>query len=184
MIDLLDDVSYRKLFTAEEAPWDLVKDHVYPRASTYNGPAENCLFTFKLLPEQLPGHDWIANKVIDALASEMTKGGREMLELKVWEDKSPTWWTNYQVFIVYTDPGGAAAVQVFRPMVAHVGVIIAAALIILFIVAITFLIKEINKLWYGTEEQPGLGETLGPLLMMMVMVMMMNVMMPMMEEAK
>jgi len=172
------DVVYTNAFDKVTEEWELIRDYVYPRASTYNGPAESCLFTFKLLPDQLPGHDWIKNKVIDAFASEMTKGGREMLEIKVWEDTSPLLWTNYKIFIVYTDPGGAATVQVFRPMVAHVGVIIAAVLIILFIVAITFLIKEINKLWYGTEEQPGLEEYL-PLLLMVVM---MSIIMPVPSE--
>ena len=165
--------------------FQLAKDYTYPLAYSYSGPAEYCRFSFSLLPDQIPGGDWITQQLIGVLASKMVANGREMLELKIWEDKAPIWHTDYICDITYTDTGAStSALGTFIPAIAHVGAIIAAVLVILFIVAITFLIHEINKIWYGGNGTPGLGSTIMMLMPMFLLMMMMLMITPMMATGK
>ena len=113
--------------------FELIQHTVYPWAYVYEGNAEKCTFQFKLTPEQVPGTEWVGRRIVDEFASELEKEGEKLLELKVYEDITPTLWTNYRVEVT------ASASPV--PWTA----IIYAVLAILFIVAITWAIKSISK---------------------------------------
>jgi hypothetical protein len=143
----------------------LIQDYTYPYAATYSGYVEECTFTFSLGPEQIPGTDWFRDQIIDSFESEVIKEGARMISLKVWEDKTPVWHTDYTVIVTAT----ASPVPWL--------LIIGAVLLILFIIIIVFTIAQIRKLWYGEEGQPGLVDWM-PILMMVVM---MGMIMPMME---
>lgn len=117
--------------------WELISHHEYPDAKTYVGEAEECTAEFQLWPEQIPGGEWFGKQLANAFVGEITKQGAKMLDLKVYEDTSPTLYTNYRIVAI------ATASPIAWPAV------IAAVLAIIFIVAIIFLIKEIKTIDWG-----------------------------------
>ena len=131
-----------------EEVWELVSHKVYDRAKAYVGTAEECTFEFKLTPEQIPGTEWMGIAIANAFADEVTKQGSEMLDLKVYEDTTPTLWTNFRVVATATVPEGEG---VANPL--PWAIIIVAVLAILFVVALTFLIREIKTIDWGKPAQ-------------------------------
>lgn len=109
----------------------------------YRGHAERCAYTFSLTPEQVPGTRWTAQKVIDAHNEELAKQGSKILELRMWEDTSPMWHTDYKVEIVATA----------SPL--WWNIIIVGVLAILVIIAIYFVIQKVDDITeYIGEKAP------------------------------
>jgi len=100
----------------------------------YIGPAERCVYTFSLTPDQMPGTGWAAQKIVDAHNGELAKQGSRLLEVRMWEDTSPIWTTDYKVEVIATA----------SPL--WWNVIILGVLAILIIVAIYFVIVEIENI--------------------------------------
>lgn len=128
--------------TPTEAPlippeYKLIQHTEYPRGKTYVGKAERCTFWFKLGPEQIPGTAWLGTKIANIFAEQVAKQKAEILDLKVYEDTTPLLWTNFLV----------VATATASPLLW--AIIIIAVLAILFIVAITFLIKEVKTIDWG-----------------------------------
>jgi len=131
--------------TTEVPPeYELIQHTIYHWAYIFEGDAEVCIFEFKLTPEQIPWTEWLGERIVDAFVSELEKEGSRLLELKVYEDTTPTFWTNYHVEVTST-----ASPIAWMP-------IIIGVLAILFIVAITFAIKAVESLIYhrkGLDEE-------------------------------
>ncbi len=132
--------------TTEFPPaYELIQHTEYPRSKTYVGKAEICTFEFKLWPEQIPGTTWLGKKIADSLAKEVANHDAEMLNLKVYEDTTPMFWTNYRIIATSTASPVPWAI------------IIVVVLAILFIVALTFLIKEIKTIDWGEPAGVAIG---------------------------
>jgi hypothetical protein len=80
--------------------WELIVNEKYNQ--DFRGHAERCTYTFSLTPEQVPGTHWSAMQVVAAHNEELASQGSDLLELKMWEDTSPTWTTDYLVEVVAT----------------------------------------------------------------------------------
>ena len=66
----------------------------------YRGHAEQCSYTFTVnKPDQL-GAYWTAKEHLDAHIQELQEEGSIILEYYLWEDRTPTWETNYYCRIV------------------------------------------------------------------------------------
>ncbi|MBA7684451.1 hypothetical protein ES703_92846 [subsurface metagenome] len=113
-----------------------IQHTIYPWAYTFEGGAEVCTFEFKLTPEQIPGTEWLGQRIVDSFVSELEKEGSRLLELRVYEDTTPTWWTNYRVEVTATA----------SPLAWNL--IIIGVLAILFIVAIYFTIKLVDEVFF------------------------------------
>ncbi len=113
-----------------------IQHTIYPWSYVYEGDAEICTFEFKLTPEQIPGTEWLGQRIVDSFASELEKEGSRLLELKVYRDTTPMWWTNYRVEVT------AAA----SPLAWNL--IIIGVLAVLFVIAIVFAIKAVESLIY------------------------------------
>ena len=129
----------------------LIQETIYPYSYIYEGPAETCTFAFKLLPEQIPTYPWLGQPIVDNFVSELKKEGAKLLDLRVYEDTTPTWWTNYRVEVTAT-----ASPIAWTPVILGV-------LAILFIVAIIFLIEKIDELLFKRrpdlkDVKPGWGK--------------------------
>ncbi|MBA7535587.1 hypothetical protein ES705_27845 [subsurface metagenome] len=132
--------------TTEVPPPDYVEiQHtIYPWSYVYEGDAETCIFEFKITPEQIPGTEWLGQRIIDSFASELEKEGSRLLELKVSRDTTPIFWTNYRVEVTATA----------SPLAWNL--IIIGVLAVLFVVAIIFAIKAVESLVYhrkGLDEE-------------------------------
>jgi len=84
--------------TLAPPPEELVYHHEYPRGKTYVGKAEECTATLTIpLPDQLFPNSWVIEKIADSFADEVAKEGGEMLDIKIYEDATPTWHTDYKI---------------------------------------------------------------------------------------
>lgn len=66
----------------------------------YRGHAEKCVYTFSVwLPDQI-GASWTANQMLEGHIEELQTQGSILLEYKLFEDKAPTFTTDYKVEII------------------------------------------------------------------------------------
>lgn len=115
--------------------WDLIKDEVRPEWGTYDGPAEVATWVFvSPFPEQIPGVEQISMWLINGHISELEKQGSTLLRIKVWEDWSKTWQTDFLVQVTAT-----ASPIYWTP-------IILAVIALAIIVVSYFDIREIRKI--------------------------------------
>lgn len=78
--------------------WELILDKKFNQ--NYRGHAEFCDWEFRVnLPDQV-GATWTAQQSLNAHIEELQKQGAIILEYRLWEDKSPTWHTDYYVEVV------------------------------------------------------------------------------------
>lgn len=131
--------------TADLPPkYVLIQETIHPWAYIFEGKAEVCTFDFKLTPEQIPGTEWLAQRIADSFVRELEKEGSWLLELRVYEDTTPTFWTNYRVEVTATA----------SPLLWNL--IIIGVLAVLFVVALVFAIKSVESLIYhrkGLDEE-------------------------------
>lgn len=66
----------------------------------YRGQAEKCVYTFKvLLPDQF-GASWTAQQMLNGHITELQAQGSQLLEYKLYEDKSGVFTTEYKVEMI------------------------------------------------------------------------------------
>jgi hypothetical protein len=66
----------------------------------YRGHAEKCIYTFSVwLPDQI-GASWTAQQMLNGHIEELQAQGSVLLEYKLYEDKAPTFTTDYKVEII------------------------------------------------------------------------------------
>jgi len=103
----------------------------------YTGHAEQCNYTFTVnKPDQL-GAYWTARESLEAHIAELQEQGSIILEYELWEDKAPTWSTDYYCIIV------ASASPLFWSLL----ILGALALIfgLLVVIPVIKMIKEITE---------------------------------------
>ncbi|MBA7655262.1 hypothetical protein ES703_63165 [subsurface metagenome] len=102
--DIFTDASMGAIEVGEVEPppaYELVYHHEYPQGETYVGPAEECTATLTIpLPDQLFPNSWVIEKIADTFAEEVAKEGGVMLDVKIYEDATPTWSTNYKIVAI------------------------------------------------------------------------------------
>lgn len=142
-VQLLDSRTVSLTPTEVPPGYKLIQHTEYPSGKTFVGTASQCTFEFKLTPEQIPGTSWLGIKIANAFADKVKDQGSEMLDLKIYEDTTPMFWTDYRVIAtcIETSPFPWA-------------IVIVLVLAILFVVAITFVIKEIKTLPWGKAAFP------------------------------
>ncbi|GAI38962.1 unnamed protein product, partial [marine sediment metagenome] len=89
-----------------------IQHTIHPASYVWEGEEEVCIIEFPLTPEQIPFTQWGGLKLADAFASAVEAEGNSLLEVKVWEDTTPIFWTNYRVEIkaaVASEEQGVAA---------------------------------------------------------------------------
>ena len=130
-----------------------VQHTIHPFAYTYQGDAETAVFEFRLTPEQIPGTEWLGDRIVDSFIAELSAQGARLLELRVSRDTTPTWWTDYRVEITATVEQGTAGVGAIGfPWTA----VIIGVLAILFIIAIVWAIGKIDSILF--KRKPGLDD--------------------------
>jgi len=104
-VDVIDIVGIPPTF-------DLIQHTIHPASYVWEGEEEVCIIEFPLTPEQIPFTQWGGLKLADIFASTVEAEGNSLLEVKVWEDTTPIFWTNYRVEIkaaVASEEQGVAA---------------------------------------------------------------------------
>lgn len=132
-----DEVDNVITITGIPPTFELLEETIYPYAYIYEGTCDISTFTFKTDPF-IPA-SWIAGRLASYVEDEVRKIGGRVMEMRVYVDKTPLLWTNWQIEVI-----GIPA-----PTIAAVGwaAVILAALILAIIIALTWSIKTIVGLF-------------------------------------
>jgi len=113
--------------TPEAVEYQLIQETIYPYAYVYDGDAEVVIATFR--SEPFTPVAWQAEKLAATAKEEIEKDGRKVLEMRVYADISPVFWTDFRIEIVTTPPPqtvtGYVWWQVLILILAAIGLVIA-----------------------------------------------------------
>lgn len=130
--------------TTEVPPeYELIKHHEYHWAFVYEGKAETAIIILRFPPEQITPPEWVGDKLVKAWANELKKEGRKLLEIKVYADTTPLFWTDFRLEVTASVPEGETSMAVGGPGWQFVAV---AVLIILGLILLAWVIKEIVEI--------------------------------------
>lgn len=114
----------------------------YPFAKTYVGKAEECTAKFRInLPDQFYPSGWAIDKIASAFEEKVEEEGGKMLDLKIYEDTTPTFYTDYIIV--------ATAKASPMPWVAIIAGILGLVLAIWLTVVLTDLLVEWKEVDWG-----------------------------------
>jgi len=121
--------------------YELLQETIYPYAYVYDGPDEVSVFTCTSDPF-IPA-DWLAAKFAAAAESEVEKAGGRVMEVRVYVDKSPLFWTDWRIEIVGTPLAGTAGLSMTLGIPIWAAILIACLAICAVMVIATWAIKTI-----------------------------------------
>ncbi|GAJ24094.1 unnamed protein product, partial [marine sediment metagenome] len=135
------------------AEYKLIQHTIHPAAYVWEGEAEVCTIEFPLTPEQIPFTQWGGLKLAETFANAVEAEGNTLLEVWVYEDTTPMFWTNYRVEIkaaVASEEQGIAIWPWLVPLGAKLltlpwGFIIKGALTLLGIWLVGWVIEKLIK---------------------------------------
>ncbi|MBA7707518.1 hypothetical protein ES703_116392 [subsurface metagenome] len=94
------------------------------------------------LPDQFFPNNWVVAKIASTFAEELAKEGGEILDVKIYEDATPIWHTNYKIVaIAHASPFPWA-------------VVIPLILAIILVVAFIKLVVEVKDIDWGEIPAP------------------------------
>lgn len=112
----------------------------------FRGHAERCVYTFQVnLPDQM-GARWRADDLVNAHLTELQAQGSLLLELRLYEDASGTFTTNYMVELI------ASASPLWW------NAIILGVLAVLAIIFVFFTVKQVDDI---VQYSPGAATAIG-----------------------
>ena len=129
----------------------LYKSYTSPLNASYEGMAEEALFTFSLLPEQL---DFINNFFTNLYVGECEKAiaqnspQDELLKMVLYRDTAPTWQTNYKCYITATDRTGNVLPWAL--------IILASLVVLVYWLVVNPMLTQVTNLIYGPPGKQGL----------------------------
>jgi len=134
---------------AQHKAWDAL--------NTYTGPYKLIETTLKGPPERLFPIS-VASKIIGIFVEKFKSGGYSPMEMKVWANNQPTFYTNYKVeFKVYPPESTATAGLAEMHLVQAIAVIAAAISVALLAIAIAIVV------WKVTDVAANLVNKAGPI---------------------
>ena len=124
--------------------FELLEETIYPYAYIYEGPHDGGAFTFN--SDAFTPSSWIAGRLAAAVEDEIRKTGGRMLEMRVYVDKSPLFWSNWRIEVVSAPPQTGTGIAMPIGIVWW-AVAILAVLAIALIIVLTWAAKEIAGLF-------------------------------------
>lgn len=119
-----------------ENDWELKYEERTSEGWWYVGHAERCLFEFSAPPEEIPGVEWLATKVAQALRWGVQQEGGKVLYVKVWMDEAEWYRSRWLVEVVAH--GSPLPWSVIIPL----------ALAVLGIAIIAWILHDVGDLWW------------------------------------
>ncbi|MBA7570660.1 hypothetical protein ES708_12413 [subsurface metagenome] len=152
-VDVIDIVGIPPTF-------DLIQHTIYPYAYIYDGDVEVTTATFKTDP--FTPAAWMGDKFASKLEEEVRARGGRPIEVKVYVDTTPLFWTNFRVEVIGTPLGAEVASGIAVGIPLWAAILIIALAIIAVIVVATLAIKtivELFKTYPGLKDvKPGWGK--------------------------
>lgn len=133
----------------------LVFDRTTDAASSYRGPAERAVGSFKGPPEQLAPAG-LMSQVLSLLVPSLRAEGADLLKMRVWADTSPTFYTRYRIELTAKEPMALAAQPGYAAQASPFPfLIVGAILLALGLLALTA--WQVSRIEWGTAAGFGVG---------------------------
>ncbi|MBA7473491.1 hypothetical protein ES708_03751 [subsurface metagenome] len=133
--------------------YELIQHTIYPYAYIYDGDIEVTTATFKTDP--FTPAAWMVDKFADKLEEEVRARGGRPIEVKVYVDTTPLFWTNFRIEVVGTPLGAEVASGIAVGIPIWLAIILVCLAIIAVIVVATLAIKTVVGLF---KTYPGLKD--------------------------
>ncbi|GAI64718.1 unnamed protein product, partial [marine sediment metagenome] len=131
--------------------YELIQETIFPYAYIYDGDVEVTTATFKTDPFSPAA--WMGDKFASKLEEEVRARGGRPIEVKVYVDTTPLFWTNFRVEVIGTPLGAEVASGIAVGIPLWLAIILVCLAIIAVIVVVTLAIKTIVGLF---KTYPGL----------------------------
>ncbi len=141
--DIFTDICRGAIEVVEAPVYELIQETIYPFSYVYDGDVEVSNFTCKSDP--FTPADWLAQKFAKAATDEVEKAGGRLLEMRVYVDKTPLFWTDWKIEVIGTPLGATAGIGTAVAIPIWAAILIAALAIIGVIVTVTWAIKMITE---------------------------------------
>lgn len=139
--------------TTEPPPtYELLEETIYPYAYVYDGPHDGGVFNFKSDP--FTPASWIAGNFAAICEGEVLRTGGQVLETRVYVDKTPLLWANWRIEIIGISPEGTAGTAISVGIAFWVAILLVILGLIGLIVAATWAWKQT----LGKYEHKALSE--------------------------
>jgi len=136
--------------------FELIDEKTYPFAYIYDGDIEETVAEFKADP--FTPSNWMGEQFAKKLEQGIRDHGGRPIEVKVYVDTSPLFWTDFRIEVKSTPITGTEGIGI-APIVA---IIIVALAIIAIVVVVTLAIKTIAALFKHNpaleDVKPGWGK--------------------------
>jgi hypothetical protein len=140
--------------------YELIQHTIYPYAYIYDGDVEVTTATFKTDP--FTPAAWMADQFASKLEEEVRARGGRPIEVKVYVDTTPLFWTDFRIDVVGTPLGVGVASGIAVGIPLWLAIILVCLAIIAVIVVATLAIKtivELFKTYPGLKDvKPGWGK--------------------------
>ncbi len=140
--------------------FELIQHTIFPYAYIYDGDVEVTTATFKSDPFSPAA--WLADEFASKLEEEVRARGGRPLEVKVYVDTTPLFWTDFRIEVVGTPLGAEVASGIAVGIPVWLAIILVCLAFIALIVVATLAIKtivELFKTYPGLEDvKPGWGK--------------------------
>ena len=121
--------------------WELVSEEKTNTSWWYVGSAQECTVEFTLPPEQLPGTEWIAGKILDAIKKGVAEEGK-LLKVELYFDAAS--WYDSKWLAVITAHGSPIAWALIVPAIWKWLAVLAAVVVLIY-----FIKSTKDKNWFG-----------------------------------
>ncbi len=133
--------------------YELIQHTIYHFAYIYDGDVEVSTITFKSSP--FTPADWVAEKFAAELENEARKEGGRVLEMKVYADTSPLFWTDFRIELTGIPPGEVAGTGVGIGIPFWVKLVIGVLAFALALAILAWAVKTIASVF---QRKPGLAD--------------------------
>lgn len=127
---------------ASQPNWKLISKEEPNHGMFYVGHAQESVIEFELPPEQIPGVEYLANKLAEATAKSIQENGGKILRLEVYMDKGE-WYSSRWLVKVNAHGSPLAWALILR------GIVIALIALVGIIVLSNTLLEVKDEWWIG-----------------------------------
>lgn len=129
--------------TTEVPPeFELIQTSISHWAFMYEGKAETAIITLRRPPDQITPPEWLGDQLVKAFADELKKEGRKVIEIKVYADTTPIFWTDFRIEVTASVPNSVSG-ETASP---GWGAVVVAVLLIIGLIVLFWVIKQIIEL--------------------------------------
>jgi len=134
--------------------YKLQKDYTTDFGNSYNGAAQVATISFRTGPEQISWIDsWLKNNIVSEAVTAVKNQGGNVIRVQLFRDKSPTWYTKWQLLITAQSPADMSQARMAFPWAVWAAVV-AAVLVVGW--ATNKVLESVEDVIWGSEGSSSL----------------------------